>query len=83
MAFLGAFAPAVARVVLDGIPIAVWASEPDPFGVARTTVDGIAWIALALARLSVFYNPPIEASGVRIRALGPAREDYSTEAEAA
>lgn len=83
-AFLGAFAPSIARVVLDGVPISVWVKEPDPFGTPeRTVAEGVAWIAAALTRLVAYYDPPSTARGVRIRAIGPAREAYGVEVEAA
>lgn len=77
IAFLGAFAPSIARVVLDCIPIAVWVTEPDPQRADHRTVDeGIAWIAAGLDRLVTFYDPPATGGDVRIRVLAPGRASY-------
>lgn len=82
MAWCGALAPAIARVVLDGVPLSVFVLElpPDDDGNARTMVFATAWIGLGLDKLSSFYHPPVEARGVRIRTFGPARREYSTAA---
>lgn len=76
LTFLGAFSPGVCRVVLDCIPVNVWAGEIGwEVGVA------IAWLAKALDRLGLFYFPVAEVAHVRIRTLGPRRADYTTEME--
>jgi hypothetical protein len=79
MASAGALSHALARVVLDGVPISVWVQEPDPYGVERDTAAGVAWIGLGLDRLAAFYNPPVEARGVKIRTIGPGRGEYGLE----
>jgi hypothetical protein len=76
MAFLGAFAPGVCRVVLDGVPISAWVLEADP---PSTVAAGVAWIALALDRLVLFYDPPSPSKRPVIRTIGPPRADYTTE----
>lgn len=76
MAHLGAFAPGVCRVVLDCVPISAWVLEVEP---ACSVQEGVAWIALALDRLVLFYNPPAPVKKVVIRTIGPGRGDYSTE----
>jgi hypothetical protein len=76
MAFLGAFAPGVCRVVLDGVPISAWVLESDP---PSTVAAGVAWIALALDRLVLFYDPPAPSKRPVIRTIGPPRADYTTE----
>jgi hypothetical protein len=78
LAALGAFAPGVCRVVLDGVPISAWVLEGDP---CSTVDEGVKWIALALDRLVLFYDPPAPAKRVVIRTIGPARTDYTTEVE--
>lgn len=91
MAFCGAFAPSVARVVLDGVPISSWVLEPGDWpkrrhddGTPWTYAEGVAWIGLALTRLASFYLPPVEARGVRVHgAIGPGRAAYSVELAAA
>jgi hypothetical protein len=75
LAFLGAFAPGVCRVVLDGVPISAWVLEGDP---PSTVAAGVAWIALGLDRLVLFYDPP-SSKPVVIRTIGPPRADYTTE----
>ncbi len=77
---LGAFAPSIARVVLDCIPICAWVCEPDPFGTIRTIPEGIAWLASGLSRLAAFYDPPVQSDRVGIRSIGPARSVYSVAA---
>ena len=77
MAHLGAFAPAIARVVLDCVPIAVWVLEPDPTRSEPRTVDeGIAWLAAGLGRLATHYWPPAPAVDGVIRVLAPERAAY-------
>lgn len=75
-AFLGTFTPVVARVVLDGIPVPVYAREID-----RGEDVLFATLRLALARLALFYWPePIEMAGeVPILTFGPARASYEVE----
>ena len=75
--FLGAFAPSIARVVLDCVPIAVWVQEPDPTRSEPRTVDeGIAWLAAGLGRLATHYWPPAPAVDGVIRVLAPERASY-------
>jgi hypothetical protein len=80
MAHLGAFAPSVVRVVLDCVPVYVWAES-----VGKARDDGVAWIAAALTRLALFYWPAGEVAVEQRRAFvfAPARSAYSTEAVAA
>jgi hypothetical protein len=81
LTFLGAFAPVVARVVLDCVPPAVWACQE-----GRPAEDAAAWVTAALTRLAGFYWPeppayqgaPIE----RILTIGPPRQAYSVEHDA-
>jgi hypothetical protein len=77
MAFLGAFTPAICRVVLDNVPIGLWVLENDPVPTIR---EGVAWILSGLERLVMFYDPP-STKRVKIRTLGPQRSEYSTEVE--
>ena len=77
LTFLGAFAPSIARVVLDCVPIAVWVQEPDPTRSEPRTVDeGIAWLAAGLGRLAKHYWPPAPAVDGVIRVLAPERAAY-------
>lgn len=73
MTFLGAFAPAVARVVLDCIPLSVWAAE-----VAKQPGEAVTWIGCALDRLALFYSPPRPENNhaVGILTIGPPRSSY-------
>ena len=78
LAHLGAMAPMVARVVLDCIPLAIWAAQEGVGAVdARTRFGGSA------SRLAAFYWPAKPEPGRRmdILVIGPAREAYSTEVE--
>lgn len=72
---LGAFAPALARVILDCIPLGIYAIE------ANLTLDNArAWIGAGLARLAKHYWPePIQRTPQTIQTYGPARETYSME----
>lgn len=81
LAFMGAFAPGVMRVVLDCVPVNVWASD-----VGMTVSDATAWLVLALNRLALFYWPPAPErqsmpGNSGILTIGPPRADYSTELE--
>lgn len=72
---LGSFAPAVARVVLDCIPISVWSVE------AGLTVENArTWILAGLSRLATGYWPPKPegTTGPVLLTFGPARETYDT-----
>lgn len=75
--FLGAFAPLVARVVLDCIPAHQWAYQE-----GRPVEDASRWVAAALDRLALYYWPPQIVVGMsggrtkRILSFGPPREDY-------
>lgn len=73
MAFLGAFAPLVAKVVLDCIPPKVWAYQE-----GRPVEDAGRWVAAALDRLALFYWPPREDGVSRecILTIGPPRSAY-------
>lgn len=75
LTFLGAFAPVVARVILDCVPPAVWA-----FQEGRTVEEAVAWVGAALDRLGRFYWPePVMQSGApieRILTIGPPRAAY-------
>lgn len=72
MAYLGAFAPVVARVVLDCVPVYVWAAEA-----AKDMVQAVAWLVCALDRLAGFYAPQSASHGPRIRTLAPPRSSYA------
>ena len=77
MAWLGAFAPMIARVVLDCVPIPVWAVETDlmPEG-------AVAHVVAGLNRLADFYRPAIKPHEIRvIPVLGPSREAYHVAGE--
>jgi hypothetical protein len=52
--------------------------EGDP---CSTVDEGVKWIALALDRLVLFYDPPAPSKRVVIRTIGPPRADYTTEME--
>ncbi len=82
LTFAGAFAPSLARVVLDCIPIAIWVLEPDQMRAEpRTEDEGAAWIAAGLDRIAEFYWPEGEkssGSSVVIRRFGPPRQSYTT-----
>lgn len=73
LTFAGAFAVILARVVLDGIPPAVWAYQE-----GRLAEDAPRWVAAALDRLAAFYWPPREdgPSRERILTFGPSRNTY-------
>lgn len=74
MAYLGAFAPAVARIVLDCVPVRVWAEQA-----GKTPPDAAAWLAAALERLAGFYWPADTRTGrPRILTIGPPRSTYGT-----
>lgn len=73
IAHLGAYAPCVARIVLDCVPVYVWAGET-----GKTTLTAIAWLAAALGRLVTFYWPPDPTTdrALRILTFGPSRAAY-------
>lgn len=72
LTFLGAFTPGVRRVVLDRIPIPVWALEAD-----KSPEAALAWIRAALDRLGEFYFPPAEPQPRKgFLTFGPPRSDY-------
>lgn len=74
MAYLGAFAPSVARVVLDCIPARIWAEET-----GKTHPEAAVWLALALERLAGFYWPQdTQTRRPRILTIGPSRSTYGT-----
>jgi hypothetical protein len=75
LAHLGAFTPAIVRVVLDRIPIPIWGQEA-----GKTAEEATAWIRAALDRLAQFYWPPREEMTDRrgFLTFGPARESYDT-----
>lgn len=78
LAHVGSFAPCLARVVLDCVPVAVWAVEAN-----LTMVNATAWIGAGLELLSRFYWPPREdgASRERILTIGPSRDSYDMSVE--
>jgi hypothetical protein len=80
---LGAFAPAIARIVLDCIPLSVWLAEENArrlraHPARRLIQDGVAWLAVALDRLVTFYWPPNPNAEQRLQilTLAPPREAY-------
>jgi hypothetical protein len=74
MAHLGALAPSIARVVLDCIPVGVYADEiGEAFPVA------LELIVAGLSRLARFYWPPRDVGPYRIQTFGPSRAVYSVE----
>lgn len=77
LTWLGAFAPAMARVVLDNVPINVWAAEE-----GKAPRDAVAWLVAGLDRLLMFYRPPSRQQGGTPHplAFGPARAAYQVEA---
>lgn len=74
MAHLGAFAPAVARIVLDCVPVYVWAEQT-----GKDMTQAIAWLVCALDRLAGFYSPEEQHARTRIRTLAPARSSYAVD----
>lgn len=81
LAFLGAFAPLVAAVILNCIPPAVWACQE-----GRPAADAPRWIEAALDRLALFYWPEAQGGGrptERILTFGPPRQAYTLETEGA
>lgn len=76
LAFLGAFTPGIRRVVLDCVPIPVWADEA-----GKSPEDAVAWIRAALDRLSAFYDPPTVETVQRkgFLTFGPRRDAYEVE----
>lgn len=76
LAFLGAFAPLVARVVMDCIPLSVWAEQA-----GRTHDQAIGWLSAALDRAALFYWPqsPGRLPTERILTIGPPRSDYAVD----
>ncbi len=78
LAAAGAFAGLLARVLLDGVPLAVWAEEEGrTWELARRCID------VALDRVAAWFWPPREgrAMGERILTFGPARGEYDMEVE--
>ncbi len=78
MAHLGAFGPAVARIVLDCVPVYAWAAQ-----VGKDMEAAIAWLVCALDRLAAFYAPEPRPVRVRIRTVGPSRAAYGIDGDAA
>lgn len=77
LAFLGAFTPGIRRVVLDCVPIPVWADEA-----GKSPEDAVAWIRAALDRLSRFYDPPAVETTVQRKGFltfGPRQDAYEVE----
>lgn len=68
----GAFAGLLSRVVLAGVPLAVWAEEAGKtWALARRCID------VALDRVADSYYPESEGrAGERILTIGPARAEY-------
>jgi len=83
-AHLGAFWPMVSRVVLDCVPLSVWLDEENIRRSARgdgpmATLNVVAWVGAAGARLCGFYFPPKPEEGVgpvKVLTIGPARASY-------
>jgi hypothetical protein len=74
LTFLGAFTPGIRRVVLDRVPIPIWAVE-----IGKTPEDALAWVRAGLDRLGLFYFPPSETSTKRgFLTFGPSRASYDT-----
>ncbi len=80
LTFLGAFAPVIARVVIDCVPPAVWACQN-----GRPADDAVGWVTAALDRLGMFYwpEPPLVpgAPVERILTIGPPRQAYELTGE--
>lgn len=79
LTFVGAFAPGLARLLFDCVPVKNWAEED-----GREIGEALAWLALGLTRLTLFYWPPkpeAKAGEVTIRTIGPERAEYTTEME--
>lgn len=75
MAHVGAFAPVLARVVLDCVPVYVWAAET-----GKDMTQAIAWLVCALDRLVGFYNPERQLARVLgIRTVAPSRASYAVD----
>jgi hypothetical protein len=70
MTHLGAFAPSIARVLLDCVPLTIWGPE-----VGKTSEEARAWILAGLNRLIGFYWPPTPhgQSGPVLLTFGPSR----------
>lgn len=79
MTHAGAFAPSIARVVLDCIPLGTWAVET-----GKSFTDAKGWIIAGLGRVASFYWParPVVRGYIEILTMGPPREDYDTSLEA-
>jgi hypothetical protein len=69
----GAFSPILARVVLDCIPVSVWARET-----GQPIEDAMAWLRGGLDRLANYYAPPVpeRKTTQKYPTFGPARESY-------
>lgn len=77
MTAAGAFAPLLARVVLDGVPLAVWACQA-----GRTIQAARGWLEAALDRVAAYFWPDAPRGAVqRIRTIGPARAEYGVTTE--
>lgn len=73
LTYVGAFAPCLARVVLDCVPLSAWAAAEK-----KSPSDAIAWVAAALTRLAAYYAPVVPvASKPKIRTIGPPRAAYA------
>lgn len=69
----GAFSPILARVVLDCIPVSIWARET-----GHTPEDAMTWLRGGLNRLVSYYHPetPERPSERVFPSFGPARDSY-------
>jgi hypothetical protein len=79
LAYAGAFSVILRRVVLDAVPLAVWAYQE-----GHTAEDALRWLGNALTRLALFYNPPVKVSlsTGRILTIAPARSEYDLSVQA-
>jgi hypothetical protein len=70
---VGAFAPSLARVVLDCVPVSVWATET-----GKTQEDAMAWVKASLDRLAGWYFPvvPEHPTTQKYPTFGPSRASY-------
>lgn len=77
MARLGAYTVLVARVVLDCIPLDVWARQK-----GKTPENAMGWLEAALDRVAAFYWPatPDSTHHDRILTIGPPKSAYDMSA---
>lgn len=69
----GAFSHILARIVLDCIPVSVWARET-----GQPIEDAMAWLRGGLDRLANLYTPPVpeRKTAQKYPTFGPPRESY-------